>query len=146
MVFDSEGNLCGATQTGSRKLKNDPRRFSPIPHRIRAATQTHTRPRRVVVGRQGRLDAGARIRSAGRRQGRSGSVSQELYSGRSNSRAQIVPTRNWSPSTAALMAAYATGERFSRREHDRLVAAAGRNPYGFAFRGTRKMVFLDTMG
>lgn len=43
--------------------------FSSIAHRDRAAGRTHTRSLWIMVGCQGRLDAGARIRSAGRRQG-----------------------------------------------------------------------------
>ena len=47
--------------------QNDRRRFSQLPHRDRTASRVHTRTRRVVVGREGRLDASTRIRSAGRR-------------------------------------------------------------------------------
>ena len=43
MVLDSEGNLCGATQTGSRKLKNDLGRFPRISRRDRTVCGTHAR-------------------------------------------------------------------------------------------------------
>ena len=41
--------------------------FSSIIHCDRTARWTHARPRRTVVGREGQLDASARICSAGRR-------------------------------------------------------------------------------
>ena len=50
-----------------RISKNDYRRFSPIAHRDRAASRTHARPRRIVVGCEGRLGTSPRVCSTGRR-------------------------------------------------------------------------------
>lgn len=51
------------------ELKNDIGRFPTITRRDRTASRTHIRTRRTMVGCEGRLEASARIRSAGRRNG-----------------------------------------------------------------------------
>jgi hypothetical protein len=56
------------SQTLHRNYGRDPNDRGRLPqftHRIRPASRTHSRPRGVVVGCQGRLDASARIGSAG---------------------------------------------------------------------------------
>ncbi len=51
----------------SRRWPHDLGRISRVAHCDRAASQADARPRRAVVGWQGRLEAGARVRPAGRR-------------------------------------------------------------------------------
>jgi len=58
--------FCCRPETSLTETQNDFGRLPPITRRDRAASRTHARPRGIVVGRQGRLDAGARVRSAGR--------------------------------------------------------------------------------
>ena len=41
----------------SRSTQHDRGRFPPITRRVRAASRTHVRPRRTMVGREGGLDA-----------------------------------------------------------------------------------------
>lgn len=63
-------------------------------HRIRTTSRTLARTRRIVVGCQGRLDTGARIRAAGRRHG--GIVGPRLPApegGRSRQRSLLVQSR-----------------------------------------------------
>ena len=51
----------------SRRVKLTSDEFRQSLTRDRAASRTHARPRWAVVGFQGRLEAGARVRAAGRR-------------------------------------------------------------------------------
>jgi len=86
------------TRTAARRCvtghQNDLGRFSSITHRDRAASRTHSRPRRAVAGCQGRLDASTRIRSAGRRQGwLVGSRLLASQGGRSGERSLLVQPR-----------------------------------------------------
>ena len=76
---------------GSKASRHDPGRISPISHRDAAASATHARPCRAVVGGQGRLEARAPIRPAGRRRRRVvGSCLLASQGGRSGQRGVLV--------------------------------------------------------